>query len=423
MLDEGEEAQQPGCDGSAQPDEKWGDPISEERQAELRALFERQKEWVAQSEATRGESVFKGVKLTGADVYWLAEWSARYVLGTDSQTHRSEEVEEARLMAFILPELGASTLHLEEADLFRAHLEGAKLDGAHLKGVKLDEAHLEGANLEGAHLEEAVLLEAHLEGADISDTHLEGADLFRVHLEGADLSHATFNLQTHLNSIVLSDTPHWYSALAQRMRQKRVYGPVSLGNIRWNDVDLTSVDWSVLKRLGDERSVRWWGRHRGESDRATRANTQLAKRLRDAGLNDDADRFAYRAQVCQRGVHLLRLRLGRWLFSWLLFVVAGYGYRPLRTLFWYLATIASFAFAYYWTTRGVITLGAHPSEFQPLAWYEALVLSVSSFHGRGFLPFPNLGDPVTILAAIEAVFGLFIEVSFIATFTNRYLGK
>jgi hypothetical protein len=103
--------------------------------------------------------------------------------------------------------------------------------------------------------------------------------------------------------------------------------------------------------------------------------------------------------------------------------VAGYGYRPLRTVFWYVAVVGRFAYAYYSATRSVLTFGLHPSQFQPLTWYEALVLSVSSFHGRGFLPFPNLGDPVTILAAAEAVFGLFIEVSFIATFTQRYFGK
>jgi hypothetical protein len=45
---------------------------------------------------------------------------------------------------------------------------------------------------------------------------------------------------------------------------------------------------------------------------------------------------------------------------------------------------------------------------------------VSSFHGRRFLPFPDLGDLVTILAAIEAVFGLVIDVSFIVTFTQRF---
>jgi hypothetical protein len=52
---------------------RWGDRISEERQAELKALADKQRQWVAEPETTRGHSVFRGAKLSGADVSWLAE--------------------------------------------------------------------------------------------------------------------------------------------------------------------------------------------------------------------------------------------------------------------------------------------------------------------------------------------------------------
>src|SRR5260370_1816923 len=59
-----------------------------------------------------------------------------------------------------------------------------------------------------------------------------------------------------------------------------------------------------------------------------------------------------------------------------------------------------------------------------LSWDEALVLSVSSFHGRGFfLQNVALGDTFARLAAVEAVLGLLIEIGFIATFTQRFLGR
>ena len=59
-----------------------------------------------------------------------------------------------------------------------------------------------------------------------------------------------------------------------------------------------------------------------------------------------------------------------------------------------------------------------------LSWDEALVLSVSSFHGRGFfLQNVTLGDAFVRLAASEAVLGLLIEISFIATFTQRFFGR
>jgi hypothetical protein len=104
---------------------------------------------------------------------------------------------------------------------------------------------------------------------------------------------------------------------------------------------------------------------------------------------------------------------------------AGYGYRPARTLFWYLATIAIFTFLYMQATTGWIPFGLPaPSQFAPLTWYEALILSVSSFHGRGFFqPVQSLGDPVAALAALEAVICLFIEISFIATFTQRFFAR
>jgi hypothetical protein len=56
---------------------------------------------------------------------------------------------------------------------------------------------------------------------------------------------------------------------------------------------------------------------------------------------------------------------------------------------------------------------------------EAVVFSMTSFHGRGFSPGQNitLGNPLAVLAAAEAFVGLLIEVTFIATFTQRIFGK
>jgi len=54
----------------------------------------------------------------------------------------------------------------------------------------------------------------------------------------------------------------------------------------------------------------------------------------------------------------------------------------------------------------------------------AFIISINSFHGRGFFPagfLPTL--PMSVCAACEAIIGLTIEISFIATFTQRYFGK
>ncbi len=76
--------------------------------------------------------------------------------------------------------------------------------------------------------------------------------------------------------------------------------------------------------------------------------------------------------------------------------------------------------AAYWAVSQQFATKTQPA----LHWYEALVLSLSSFHGRGFFPSQiGLGDPLAIVAAFEAVIGLFIELILIATFSNRFLNK
>ena len=71
----------------------WGDPISPERLAELKNLFERQKTWAAQSDRDIEQSAFDTVILNGADVFWLA---ALALSGSkDALNERAETLREA----------------------------------------------------------------------------------------------------------------------------------------------------------------------------------------------------------------------------------------------------------------------------------------------------------------------------------------
>jgi hypothetical protein len=151
----------------------WGDAISEERQAELQALSDKQREWAAQPETTRGESVFTKVALSGADVFWLADQSGRDAVGQVPNLH----LEGAALF-------GAQ---LQHADLAGAHLQHADLSVAELQGATLVEAQLQHSDLTGAQLEGTALFGAQLQQADLSVAHLQHADLTRAQLQGADL--------------------------------------------------------------------------------------------------------------------------------------------------------------------------------------------------------------------------------------------
>ncbi|MBF6589989.1 MAG: pentapeptide repeat-containing protein, partial [Ktedonobacterales bacterium] len=296
-----------------------------------------------------------------------------------------------------------------------------------------DQAHLEGASLDQAHLEGASLDQAHLEGAVLRAAHLEGASLRAAHLERADLREVFFDVSTSLREVTITDAKH---------------GGARMADVRWQGVNLAIVQaWPDDLVLGDERAARELvtapltrsrsdreplpkdasreDRRQAERQRrdnllaawrgATRANRQLSTTMRDQGMNDEADRLSYRGQLCQRELLRLQGKRGRAWLSRFLDLIAGYGYLPQRSFYAYLLVILGFASAYFALGQA---LGPRLTPF------GALVFSMTSFHGRGFFPGGLILDnPLTGLAAFEALFGLIIEVSFIATFTQRFFGK
>jgi flagellar motor protein MotB len=89
-----------------EPQDRWGDAISDARKAELQAILDA---WNA-PDADHGnrKGPFDQVALSGADVFWLANQVRK---GGDD-----------------VPDL-----HSERASPFEAHLEGADLERAHLE--------------------------------------------------------------------------------------------------------------------------------------------------------------------------------------------------------------------------------------------------------------------------------------------------
>jgi len=346
--------------------------------------------------------------------------------------------------------------YMEKANLYEAHLEGATLSGTRLKAASLSGAHMEGASIGGARLENAFLRNTHLEGArlygarldhaSLIGASLEGALMRRVHLEGASLANASLGGK-RMPPDDLSRIREWAPDFPEALRpadiQRTFYdtasvldnislgdkqhGYTELADVHWGDANLAVVRWTdgrAAITLGDEREAREHTTPDGKPktraerladlERAVRANRQLAVALQAQGLNEDAGRFAYRAQVLQARVLRRQRRFGQYLFSRFLDLLAGYGYRPWRSLVAYLLVIAGFALTFF--IQGTLS-GPH------LAWNESLIISLTAFHGRGFFPEQfRPGDPQSAIAAVEAVIGLLIEISFIATFTQRFLG-
>jgi uncharacterized protein YjbI with pentapeptide repeats len=423
--------------------------------ARLRGSLTRE-EW---DEATEEQRAAAAVLLTGADLSEAhleqadligvhLEKVALHEAHLEKAVLASARLERAFLARVHLREADLHGAHLERADVSEVHLQGATLKGAHLEQAYLSAARLEKADLSRARLEKAYLSEAHLEQADLSEAHLEEgylggaylkeADLSGAHLEGAYLNEAhlegtslykahlerTFLYKAHLEGARLSRAGIEEAHLKHAAESGEQHIGPSLADAQWGDVNLAVVKWSQVEMLGDEYEARQASRAEKsksaairleEYESAVRANRQLAVALRAQGLDEEAARFAYRAQFVQRIVLRRQGKFGQYLFSLFLDLLAGYGYRPGRSAMAYLLVIFGF--------MGLFLLTAHSTAVH-LRWDEALVLSVSSFHGRGFfLQDAALGDPFIRLAAAEAVLGLLIEVIFIATFTQRFFGK
>jgi hypothetical protein len=187
---------------------------------------------------------------------------------------------------------------------------------------------------------------------------------------------------------------------------------------------MSSVRWGEVSRFRDEIDIKNATTRKARIDalrNAARAYRGLAKALHSQGLTIPALKFRTREQQLERKSLFWSFKPGQWFFSWLLNIVAGYGDRPGRAVACYLGVVSFFAATYYGITNGLLGIASQSAH---LRWYEALVLSISSFHGRGFFPsMLSLGDPIALVASAEAIIGLFIELVFIATFTQRFFAR
>ncbi len=386
-----------GGNGRPLPD-AWGQLISAERQTELRSILDAWDTQGANHGGHRGP-FDHGDRLTGADVYWLVE-----------------EGKHRRPGFIIFPSL-------QGADLGGAHLEGAFLFHAHLEGAYLRLAHLNEANCTGVDLEGADFSEADLTDADLSGTHLERANLSKAVLERADLRSATFDLQTTLTNAIL---------ISSKAGSKGI-GPC-LADVRFNGLPLIVLteQWEQVRKLADEVEadeipIRQRDERRPAYAAAGRAYRLLSTALRDQGLTALATRFHYRAESMDRKAlwHRGLRSLPAWFISWLLGTLAGYGDYVSRLFLTYGAVVLSFAVAMLILSGRLADpaglLAGHLPSLDALG--DALILSVTSFHGRGVQP-PglHLNDALAALSGAEAVFGLLIEGLFIAAFTRRVTG-
>jgi len=385
----------------SRPDDSEPTP---ERQAELRKVYE--------ANVAVGKPPYAGVVIgTRGELSWIMRergWNeGGAAMRVDYRDLRDTDIS-----------ADVSGIDLSFANLSRAFIDAASFSGAdlglaNLSGAFIGEANFSGANLGLANLNGSYIFGAST-GTNFSQANLSGATLsgamITADFSGANLTRARMDASTVLG----------VSARGKHAGV-RIAGTTRLLDVSWNGSILALVNWNEVPRLGDEEDIQTarTGTERVQAYRdAARAYYGLAKALETQGLTAPALRYRRRQHQLERAALLHEFKLGQWLFSSLLNLVSGYGDRPLRALGVYLAVVLSFAGVYFG-----ITAPGSPIFFsgsQPLNLHEALVFSLSSFHGRGFFPQTiSLGDPVATIAALEAIVGLFIELVLIATFTRR----
>ncbi|WIG59711.1 MAG: hypothetical protein OJF49_002458 [Ktedonobacterales bacterium] len=379
-----------------------------ERQAELERAYN--------DNIGAGQAPYQGVRIATRDELlwivrqrnWATEYDSfyyKYILNP-----RGVYLERANFTGANLAGVDLSQIVLRRANLTRANLIKADLTGADLVDARLDEADIGYAILKGAHLGWSHLNGTHLRRANLNSarmmfSNLSGAGLFATDLRGANLYAARMDSFTSLGQVQLDSATR-------------------LGDIIWNGAPLTYVNWDTLKRLGDEAelSIRTTadGVKKSKSERianyesALRAYNQVALALQTQGMSDIAARFAYRGRTLERRLLWRKRKLGRWLFLALLGLLAGYGYRMSRILVAYAVVVLLSAAAYY-------LLGQQHTPH--LQVHEALLVSVTAFHGRVFAEQFHVDSPQAWITAIEAVAGLVIEGVFIAMLAQRFFGK
>src|SRR5260370_2533504 len=285
----------------------------------------------------KGIYPFKGMELERADVEWLlathdggpVKWSDETERGREGLDVRGADLQHANLHQLPLTRLRGgltfdewSKATEEQRSSAVVLMRGAKLSEVQLEGANLSGAQLEGADLYRARLKGAYLSRAQLAGADLRDAQLEGANLSRAQLKGANLHGAQLE-GANLRNAILGD--------------KQRIGP-QLADVQWGDTNLAVVDWAQVAVLGDEHEARQKktpdGKKKEQAERlseyqaAVRANRQLA--------------VAYRDHLLHRIVLRRQRKVVAYVFSGVLDLLAGYGYRPGRSVLAYLVIIVGF---------------------------------------------------------------------------------
>lgn len=305
---------------------------------------------------------------------------------------------------------------LSYANLDRAHLDYAQLNNANLQAASLRRAVLERADLEEANLFKADLRKAYLPyasllGAIASATNLRAADCLNADFRCTDLRGAEVSASTSLIDIAVNSATMW-------------------GDVIWHGTPLLEIDWTQIERLGDEMSLYLQTLSDDLKKRdavfrdVTRAYHQLYLKLKDQGYYAISTKLRLREKRLERQQLWEHRQYRKWLYSFVAFLLIGYGEKPGRLIIVYAAVVEVWAAVY----LQIEHMSLAPSQQKLITSTQALLLSLSALRGSPNFPSQILrqhvyGSLMNGFGIAETWVGSIILLAFTILWTQQLMGN
>jgi hypothetical protein len=255
------------------------------------------------------------------------------------------------------------------------------LQGYEAVGYKqIRHAYLKGADFSGLYLNNK-----NFQHTNLSDANFQNARLFKVGFDFSNLDNANFE------NIILERVD---------LRRIETGKDITFFQTIFDGVLLPPID-----KIG-RRCIYDKGENRA-SDKAMEVYQGLKNNYRDQGHSGTASWF-YELEMDMRRENTKGMEKF-WLTG--LWLVCGYGERPLRTFFSFLFTIVGFALIYF------LVGGPNPEDNDFLS---ALYYSVVTFTTLGYGDINPVGIS-RLFASIEALVGVFLNSLFIFVFCRKMI--
>lgn len=350
---------------------------------------------------------------------------------------------------------------LREADLADGRFPGVDVHGANLSGAQMDGAHFEWANLREARLNRAHLNRVFLSYTNLSNASLRRAALANSHLECADLYEADLR-KAHMENASLLGARLSVARLQEahcrnadyrgvELRGAHVNASTSLiditidartswGDIVWHGIPLLDIDWTDIKHIGDEAYLeaslhsprKKTAQERLDARRSqqrvfrdtTRAYHQLYVKLNEQGFYRISSRLRLREKALERQQLWRNKQFLAWLWSFVAWIMIGYGEKPNRLLYVYVAVVECWAALYLLIDHFASVIDHQPPA---LTSAQAVLLSLAALKGSAGFPKALLqqrvfGNLLMVFGLVETWVNAILVIAFTLLWTQRLLG-